>query len=106
MGDVDSLIKRVVLVILEQISGWCAGQYRGDGALFIKLFLNTRAKLILFKARKRIQVSGHMSVFFLLQQICTTQNHKYQFFLSIFLIFLEYFSHILIKRAKESSLTL
>ena len=45
VGGVDSLIKSVVLVILEQISGWCAGQYRVDGALFIKLFLlNTRAK--------------------------------------------------------------
>ena len=30
------------------------------GALFFKLFLKSRRKCILFKARKRIQVSGHI----------------------------------------------
>ena len=30
------------------------------GALFLKLFLKTGRKSILFKARKRIQVSGHI----------------------------------------------
>ena len=31
-----------------------------DGTLFLKLFPKTRRKWILFNARKRIQVSGHM----------------------------------------------
>ena len=52
-------------MILEQISGWCAGRYRGGDTLFLQLFLNTGKKGILFKARKRIQFLGHMSVFFL-----------------------------------------
>ena len=32
-----------------------------SGALFLKLFPNTRKKLILFKATKKSQVSGHIN---------------------------------------------
>ena len=58
-GGVGGVLKWVALVILAEILGWCLRQYRG-WALFRRLFPKTCRKWILFKARKRIQVSGHM----------------------------------------------
>ena len=89
-------------MILEQISGWCAGRYRGGDTLFLQLFLNTGKKGILFKARKRIQFLGHMSVFFL---DCTKSVEVRIIkinFIDIMVIFFEYSTQILTKRAKAS----
>ena len=88
-------------MILEQILEWCAGRYRGGGTLFLQLFLNTRKKGILFKARKRIQVLGQMSVFFLdCTKFVEVRIVKINL-LSIIVIFFKY-SH---KKGKSIALT-
>ena len=55
MGGLGGILKLVVLVILEEIPEWCVRQYRGWCIIF-----QAPKKWILFKAKKRIQVLGHI----------------------------------------------
>ena len=53
------------------------------------------------KLEKEFNFRSYVGVFFRLHQICRSQNHKNQF-IDIMVIFFEYSTQILTKRAKAS----
>ena len=55
MDGSGGILKLAVLVILEEIPEWCVRQYRGWC-----IISQAPKKWILFKAKKRIQVLGHI----------------------------------------------
>ena len=59
VGVVGGILKWVALVILEEIPWWCVRHYRG-WCIISQTLPKTRRKWILFKVRKRIQVSAHI----------------------------------------------